>query len=85
MILPILRTGPGMCFDCSSRIQFGHGVPTETAGKQTDELAATGDRRYVADSAALFQAPVALMAEVPGIVEKHGVLSDIGREIANPL
>jgi len=46
MIPPILRMGPGMCFDCLSRIPFGQRVPTETFGKCVDEFAATGDRRY---------------------------------------
>jgi len=47
MILSILRMGPGMCFDCLSRIPFGQRGLTETAGKCVDECAATGDRRYV--------------------------------------
>jgi len=47
MILSILRMGPGMCFECLSRIPFGRRVPDETAGTGLYELAATGDRRYV--------------------------------------
>jgi len=47
MILSILRMGPGMGFDCLSRIPFGQRVLDETAGTGVSELAATGDRRYV--------------------------------------
>ena len=46
MILPILRMGPGMSFECLSRIPFGLGVATETSGTGVYELAATGDRRH---------------------------------------